>query len=68
MKRSVCCVIFATVDAVKVSHRDKQFAALRVDQSADSKRNAAERFRQRHIDNALKRALRLMHDREHPPA
>lgn len=57
---------------MKVSYHDKQFAARRVDQSGDSKRLAAERFRQRHIDLALKRALRLIHAEEttleRPPA
>ena len=48
---------------LKIQHRDKQFAAVRVQQAGDSKRQAAERFRQRHLDNALKRALQLEHAR-----
>ena len=42
---------------MKVSHRSKQFNALRVMQSDARKRRAGDQFRQHHIDAALRRAL-----------
>lgn len=42
---------------MKVSHRDKQFAAYRVAQSDARKRRAGDAFRKRHVDTALRRAL-----------
>ena len=42
---------------MKLCIRHKRFAAQRVNQAADSKKIAADQFRQRHIDAALRRAL-----------
>ena len=42
---------------MKVSHHDKQFATMRVLQASASKRQAADQFRQRHIDSTLKKLL-----------
>lgn len=45
---------------MKISHRSKQFAAVRVMQSDARKRRAADAFRRRHIDHSLKRALNAL--------
>ena len=42
---------------MKISHRSKQFAAVRVAQSTTSRQRAGDDFRRRHVDNALRRAL-----------
>ena len=42
---------------MKISHRSKQFAAVRVAQSDARKRRAGDDFRRRHVDAALRRAL-----------
>lgn len=41
----------------KLCFRHKRFAAQRVNQAAESRQRAADAFRQRHIDAALKKAL-----------
>lgn len=42
---------------MKMTHSDKQQNSVRVTQSAKSRQAQADRFRQRHLDNALKRTL-----------
>lgn len=49
---------------LKLSRHNQEFLARQHDQSNEVKRNAAERFRQQRLDNALKRALRLVHNEE----
>ncbi len=42
---------------MKTNHRAKVLNALRVNQSAASKKHAADAFRERRLDAALRRAL-----------
>jgi len=45
---------------MRISHRGKQFAAVRVAQSTTSRQRAGDDFRKRHVDAALQRALKAV--------